>query len=279
MVFPTDNRIREAARLLRSSRPLFLRVPRPPELSDHDYERSKQESLLLLCRRSIALSLGRGMVTLGTAAHNVLLSGGAEQLLIPNIVLAGRVPPANGTLALDMSSCPANFRVWPEFHNGVAAGLRLPRNNNGGGGGANKDKNERTITRTWIKFNKPVAAADNNAANNNAAGQTPTPSYAHGGFLMALGLRGYLSALTTTDLTDYLTQGTITTTVGIFLGMAANKRGTCDPSVSKMLCLHVPSLLPPSFIPMDLASTVQAGAVAGIGLLYQGSSHRLMTEF
>ena len=30
---------------------------------------------------------------------------------------------------------------------------------------------------------------------------------------------------------------------------------------------------------MDLASTVQAAAVAGIGLLYQGSSHRLMTEF
>lgn len=81
------------------------------------------------------------------------------------------------------------------------------------------------------------------------------------------------------DLTDYLTQGTITTTVGIFLGMASNKRGSCDPSVSKMLCLHVPSLLPPSFLPMDLASPVQAAAVAGIGLLYQGSSHRLMTEF
>ena len=61
--------------------------------------------------------------------------------------------------------------------------------------------------------------------------------------------------------------------------MASNKRGSCDPSVSKMLCLHVPSLLPPSFLPMDLASPVQAAAVAGIGLLYQGSSHRLMTEF
>ena len=107
MMFPDDNRVREAARLLRSSRQLFLRVPRPVELSDHDYERTKQEKLLLLCRRSISLPLGRGMLTLGT--HNVL---SAEQLLIPNIVLAGRVPPANGSLALDMSSCPANFRVW-----------------------------------------------------------------------------------------------------------------------------------------------------------------------
>lgn len=82
-----------------------------------------------------------------------------------------------------------------------------------------------------------------------------------------------------TDLTDYLTQGIITTTVGIFLGLASNQRGSCDPSVSKMLCLHVPSLLPPSFLPMDLASPVQASAVAAIGLLYLGSSHRLMTEF
>ena len=58
MIFPDDNRVREAARLLRSSRPLFLRVPRSVELSDHEYERSKQEKLLLLCRRSIALPLG-----------------------------------------------------------------------------------------------------------------------------------------------------------------------------------------------------------------------------
>ena len=177
---------------------------------DHDYERSKQERLMLLCRRSIALPVGRGMLTLGT--HNML---SAEQLLIPNIVLNGRVPPAMGTLALDMSSCPANFRVWPEFHNGVAAGLRLPH--------ASADKNEKTITRTWIKFNKPVTAAAQNSGGNSNSAQTPTPSYAHGGckwaffvvflvhthliyknlhtllpiVLMSLGLRGYLSALTT----------------------------------------------------------------------------------
>lgn len=82
-----------------------------------------------------------------------------------------------------------------------------------------------------------------------------------------------------TDLTDYLTQGIITTTVGLFVGLAADQRGSCNPSVSKMLCLHLPSLLPPSFLPMDLASPVQAAAIAAIGLLYLGSSHRLMTEF
>lgn len=96
---------------------------------------------------------------------------------------------------------------------------------------------------------------------------------------MALGLQGHLSSLSMTDVYEYLTQGTLTTTVGMLIGMAANKRGTCDPSVSKMLCLHIPSLLPPSFAAMDVASAAQTAAVTGIGLLYQGSSHRLMTEF
>jgi len=82
-----------------------------------------------------------------------------------------------------------------------------------------------------------------------------------------------------TDVYEYLTQGSVTTSVGVLLGMAANRRGSCDPSVSKMLCLHIPSLLPPSFSSIDVAAPAHAAAVAGIGLLYQGSSHRLMTEF
>ena len=82
-----------------------------------------------------------------------------------------------------------------------------------------------------------------------------------------------------TDVYDYLTQGTVTTTVGILLGMSACKKGTCDQSVSKMLCLHIPSLLPPSFATMEVAPPARTAAVAGIGLLYMGSGHRLMTEF
>lgn len=56
-------------------------------------------------------------------------------------------------------------------------------------------------------------------------------------------------------------------------------RGTCDISVSKMLCLHIPSLIPQHFSTIDVSSAVQAAAVSGAGLLYQGSSHRMMTEF
>jgi anaphase-promoting complex subunit 1 len=71
----------------------------------------------------------------------------------------------------------------------------------------------------------------------------------------------------------------VTITVGVLLGMAANKKGTCDSSVTKVLCLHLPSLLPPSFATIEVTSTVQTAAITGIGLLYLKSRHRLMTEF
>jgi anaphase-promoting complex subunit 1 len=46
-----------------------------------------------------------------------------------------------------------------------------------------------------------------------------------------------------------------------------------------MLCLHLPSLMPQQFSAIDVASAVQTAAVSGTGLLFQGSSSRLMTEF
>jgi hypothetical protein len=257
--FPADNRLKEVARLLRSSRPIFLKVPRAIELSDHDYERCKQERLLTLCRRVLALPIGRGMFTLGT-----LKPISVEQLPIPVLCLSGRVPPSNNSLRLDLSHSPVDMTVWPNFHNGVAAGLRLPS--------PGEDSTSK-ITRSWIIYNKAT----------HDCGETSEPgsqlAHAHGGFLMALGLRGHLSALSMTDVYEYLTQGSVTTSVGVLLGMAANKRGTCDPSVSKMLCLHIPSLLPLSFSSIDVSAPAHAAAVSGIGLLYQGSSHRLMTEF
>lgn len=266
MFFRDDNRIREAARLLRSSQPIFLRIPRAVEVSDHDFERQKQEKLLLLCNRSLALPIGRGMLTIGC-----LRPIAAEPLHVPEICLKGRVPPANATLTLDTSECPSDMRVWPDFHNGVSAGLRLPINDGVVGEGVR-------LTRTWIVYNRPTAPVTeetNDAANQ----QNQQKCYSHGGLLFALGLTGHLTVLEMSDIYEYLTHGTVTTTVGVLLGLAANKRGSCDLSVSKMLCLHIPSLIPQHFSAIDVASCVQAAAIVGAGLLFQRSSHRMMTEF
>ena len=45
-----DERVHEVVRLLRSSRPLRLRVERTPEVSDHEWEQRKQARLTLLCK-------------------------------------------------------------------------------------------------------------------------------------------------------------------------------------------------------------------------------------
>lgn len=269
MLFPHDTRVRDASMMVRSSKPVFLRVDRPPEVSDHEYEKLKQVNLQMLCNRSLALSVGRGMMTVGTL-HSSL----AERLPIPKICLTGRVPPTNTIVSLDTTSASADMTIWPEFHNGVASGLRI--------GVENDDSQESAqITRTWILYNKPSTSSSHpipqgRTSQTSKSGNT---QHAHGGFLMALGLRGHLSKLAITDVFDYLTTGSVTTIVGVLLGMAANKRSTCDPATSKMLCLHVPSLLPLTFSQMETSSVIQSAAVAGIGILYQGSSHRLMTEF
>ena len=263
MLFPNDTRVHEAARLLRSSRPLFLRVPRAPEVIDHDYERMKQQKLALLCRRLLPLPVGRGMLTIGT-----LESIPIEPLPMPKICLAGRIPPQNAVLALEENRCTSKHKMWPDFHNGVATGLRLPPSRDGG----------KKLSRTWIVCNKPKPPPPP-AAQQNQPNAIPEPDHTYGGFLLALGLRGYLSALSNTDICDYINEGPVTTAVGMMLGLAANKRGTCDVTISKTLCVHIPSLLPTSFRSIDLASPVQTAAVAGVGLLYQGSSHRLLTEF
>jgi anaphase-promoting complex subunit 1 len=61
--------------------------------------------------------------------------------------------------------------------------------------------------------------------------------------------------------------------------MAVAKCGSCDAAVSKMLCLHIPALLPQPFAEMEVSAVAQTAAIAGIGLLYCATAHRLMAEF
>ena len=63
--------------------------------------------------------------------------------------------------------------------------------------------------------------------------------------------------------------------MGVLLGMAASKRGTLDPVISKMLFLHIPARHPATYPELELSPLVQASALLGVGLLYQGSCHRL----
>lgn len=62
------------------------------------------------------------------------------------------------------------------------------------------------------------------------------------------------------------------------MGLAATKRGTMHTATTKMLSIHVEALLPPTSMELDVPQNIQIAALLGIGLVYEGSSHRHITE-
>lgn len=263
--FADDDRVHEVCRLLRSSCGVYLRLEKAPEVSDLDHRHKLQMRLLALCRRSLACPVGRGALALGSLTPLM-----AEALPCPPLSLFGRIPPNNTPLLLSTVTAPEDLSLWPEFHNGVAAGLRVssPKDNvpniSSSSAGVPRSTGASTVTRNWIVYNRTATGDD---------------SSFHAGVLLALGLQGHLRVLSVTDICDYLTQGNQPTTIALLVGLPASRLGTADPLLSKTLCLHVPSLLPPQHWDIEILPQVQTAALVGLGLLYSNSGHRLMTEF
>ncbi|XP_058181037.1 anaphase-promoting complex subunit 1 isoform X3 [Rhododendron vialii] len=202
-----DLRLNEVRRLLCSARPVAIQTSVNPTASDQDLQ---QAQLWQLAQRTTALPFGRGAFTLATTS--TLLT---EALTVPKLVLAGRLPAQqNAIVNLDpnLRNIP-ELKSWPEFHNAVAAGLRLA-------------PIQGKLSRTWIIYNKPEE-----------------PNVIHAGLLLALGLHGHLRVLTITDIYQYYSQEHESTTVGLMLGLAASYRGTMQPAISKSAALMSVGLL------------------------------------
>jgi len=99
------------------------------------------------------------------------------------------------------------------------------------------------IDSTWIVYNKQ---------------QQGEYGVEHSGFLMALGLNGHLKNLAPLSTYEYLADCHEATSVGLLLGLSATHRGT----------------LPPTSIELNVQQNVQVAALMGVGLVYQGTSHR-----
>lgn len=234
-----DLRLNEVRRLLCSARPVAIQTSTNPTASDQDLQ---QQQLWNFAQRTTALPFGRGAFTLATT-YTLL----TEALVFPKLVLTGRLPAQqNATVNLDLSTrSVSEFNSWAEFHNGVAAGLRLA-------------PFQEKMLRTWIQYNRPSE-----------------PNFTHAGLLLAFGMHEHLRVLTMTDAYRYLSQDHDITRLGLLLGLAASHRGTMHPAISKMLYFHVPSRHPSSPLELELPTLLQSAAVMGIGLLYEGSAHAL----
>nr|CDS30613.1 anaphase promoting complex subunit 1 [Hymenolepis microstoma] len=163
---------------------------------------------------------------------------------------------------------------WPEFHNGVAAGLMISP--------------QTSIDATWIVQNYKAIAlgASTNMETLNATSPSACPySPAQAGFLYGLGLNGHLNKLTPHYIREFTIQVHDLTNAAVMLGLCAGKSGSMDQGVLRLLAVHYrPLLMPePVLVDMSVPSLCQAAAAFGLGLLFKGSAHRhianiLLTE-
>ncbi|KAG0212923.1 Anaphase-promoting complex subunit 1 [Mortierella sp. GBA30] len=242
--FGADMRVSETQHMLQSSTVLKIKPKDEPDLNDDDLKASHQETLRRLAQRTLALPVGRAILTFGTVTHIV-----AQHCPIPPIVLSAKLLPAFGVTELESSYLGGDQALdWPNFHNGVAAGLRFSSNSTG-------------VKSSWITFNKPQVLDCN-----------------HAGFLFALGLTGHLRLLVRQQVFHYLSINHEMTAVGLLLGLACAHRGTMNPAITRILSLHVPALLQTQGSELNLTALTQVACVLGIGLLYMETANRRMAE-
>lgn len=121
--FPDDERLLEVSRILRASVPYYLRVEKAPESNDSLHTQNQQMKLLTLCRRALSSAVGRGMFTIDSYKYSFQPG---DKIPISYTCLSGRVPKGstNAIIRLNLSNASPDLTFWPDFHAGVAAGLR-----------------------------------------------------------------------------------------------------------------------------------------------------------
>ncbi|XP_065681647.1 anaphase-promoting complex subunit 1 isoform X1 [Hydra vulgaris] len=238
--FNQDLRIDEVKRLLDSSKPVTLKLTQKLDVNDHAFAKEEESYLGLLCNRTMSLPVARGMFTLGTSSPIQ-----SEAVVIPTLELSGYSKTNNKTVANNFNDNA--LLLWPSFHNGVAAGLKIA-------------PSVSQVGSTWILFNKLKSAET--AAD-------------HAGFLYALGLSGHLSVLPNIYLHDYLIKAHDLTTIALLIGISCTQIGSKNSDIYKIISLHLDSLLPPTSLELFIPQVSQVAAIISLGLLFfnTGDSH------
>ncbi|KAJ3758130.1 hypothetical protein EV360DRAFT_83363 [Lentinula raphanica] len=241
--FGQDRRLEEIARLLSSSTISSARALERPDGTEHDQAKDHQMQVCRIAERTLALPYGRAMFTFGSMSFI-----SREAFSIPKFEFSVKLYPINSVVSIDSSKLVPESLHWGEFHNGVAAALRI-------------SSSAASIDSSWIAFNKPSEL---------------TPE--HAGFLFGLGLTGHLKEMLTWHTFGYLTPKHDLTSIGVLLGLSAANVGNGNQHVTKLLAVHTPALLPTPTVDLNVPLHTQAAGMAGVGLLYLGTRNRRMAE-
>ena len=160
---------------------------------------------------------------------------------------------------------PPNMSVWPQFHNGVAAGLRV-------------SPETKYVDSNWINLSRR-----GNAGQAAPLGEMTAEA---AGFLLGLGLTGHLIKFNDLVLNEHLKRDHEMTQLALVLGLGIGRRGSMDAATLRIISAFVESLAPSvsgamngcSGSTIEVPQNVRVAALMSIGFLYQGSAHRYMTE-
>jgi len=257
--FGQDLRLQEVARILQSSSVPAVAIPNVADIrcvervsrvsevdgccSEHDLAREHQNLVLRVCERTLALPLGRALFTFGTVS-TVL----RDAYAIPKMEYDVRVQPDNIVITAEAGKISLESRAWAEFHNGVAAGLRIA-------------PDTEAVDSEWIVSNKPSDLSPQ-----------------HAGFLFALGLTGHLKKLFTWHMFQYLTPKHDLTSIGILLGASSGYLGTGHQNMMSLIAVHTPALLPVPRVDLNIPLITQAAGLASAGLVLMGTRDRHTAE-
>lgn len=147
---------------------------------------------------------------------------------------------------------PPNMSMWPQFHNGVAAGLRV-------------SPETRYVDSNWI-----------NLSRNRQATTELNAEIA--GFLLGLGLTGHLNKFNDLIIHEHLNRDHEMTQLALVLGLGIGKRASMEADTLRIISVYVESLSPSSTTSIEVPQNVRVAALMAIGFLFQGSAHRYMTE-
>lgn len=211
--------------------------------SEAELLKAQQEYLVVLARRTLALPVAHAMFQYRVTAR--LRSAGMS---IPKVELAAKVLPSASFMAPTAEAIAPEEKTWPYFHSGVATALHVAWTKD------DFDASEYT-------FHRP--------AELNAR---------HGGFLLGLGLSGQIRSLGTYQAFKYMDPKHEYTSIGLLLGLGAAYLGTADVKVSSALSVHTAALHPPTSAPLNVALSIQAAGLFGIGLLHVGSCNRRIAD-
>jgi anaphase-promoting complex subunit 1 len=241
---------------LDATRTQNIQIEKTQDQTDQDFETLKSHKVYKMGLRTISLGIGRGSLFLNRMKQIPDLP-----IIMSPICLAVKNSISSATSIPDLSQFPAEIMKFPEFHNGVAYALELPKYQG------------MKVSRGWIlQHQKPQSDSDRPGGTRRGVNQEP-PELGldrFSGFLYGLGILGYLNELKNEDIYRLCRMDSQILTSSLLIGLAISGHEISG----KLSYMHI---FPPD-PDVEISAIIQSSSLFALGITHISSNHRLTSE-